>query len=86
MKQVKKLILAGVLVCTLGIGVQAGDMGSPGIRCLDPGDMGSPGVTLPPCEPPKPPNAPPADPEKGIDDISDQLLQELLFGLIRLIY
>jgi hypothetical protein len=71
MKQVKSLILAAFLACTLTVGVQAGDMGSPGIRCENPGDMGSPGaVPPPPCNPNDPPPAPePVDPTEPIEPI-----------------
>jgi hypothetical protein len=43
MKQVKSLVLAAILVCTLSAGVQAGDMGSPGIKTTTSGDKGSQG-------------------------------------------
>ena len=36
MKQVKSLVLAAILVCTLSAGVQAGDMGSPGLKAPEP--------------------------------------------------
>jgi len=42
MKQVKSLILAAFLICTLASGVRAGDIGSPGMSTS--GDIGSPGA------------------------------------------
>jgi hypothetical protein len=40
MNQVKSLILAAFLVCALGIGVRAGDIGTPGVKPA--GDIGTP--------------------------------------------
>ena len=45
MKQVKSLILAAFLICTLSSGVRAGDIGSPGKSTS--GDIGSPGASTP---------------------------------------
>jgi hypothetical protein len=84
MKQVKRLLFTAVLVISLGAGAQAGDMGSPGAKCVEPGDMGSPGAT--PCPPPKPLSKDPVKEGDKYNNINDPLFQEFVLTLIRLIY
>jgi hypothetical protein len=72
MKQVKNLILAAFLACALSTGVQAGDMGSPGIRCTTP---------PPPCNP----NDPCTTSTSAIDDLIDPVIVEIALALVRLI-
>ena len=80
MKQVKSLVLVAILVCTLFAGVQAGDMGSPGIRttpCSKTVDR-RPQATPPMCDSDnaqKPPNS---------SNAPNQVLVEILLALLRL--
>lgn len=50
MQKIKCLIVAAVLVCSLSLGVRAGDIGTPGyVPPTDPvtGDIGTPGMECP---------------------------------------
>lgn len=50
MNRIKSLIVAAVLVCSLSIGVRAGDIGTPGyVPPTNPatGDIGTPGCEFP---------------------------------------
>jgi hypothetical protein len=82
MKQVKSLILAAFLICTLSLGVRAGDIGSPGIYTS--GDIGSPGAastTLTSNE--ASPDTTDASMESG--DTSNISFEELVFALFLII-
>jgi hypothetical protein len=81
MKQVQSLVLAAIMVCTLVAGVQAGDMGSPGIKttpCSKPVDQRPQGIS-PMCEN--------VDGKKTSNSSTapNQLMVEILLALIRLI-
>ncbi|HEY7783890.1 MAG TPA: hypothetical protein VIB00_04150 [Pyrinomonadaceae bacterium] len=77
MKQVKSLFLTATMVCTLFAGVQAGDMGSPGIKTVPcTKTVGLP-ANPPMCEKDdaqKPPNS----------SNANQVLVEILLALLRL--
>lgn len=79
MKQVKSLILAAILVCALGVGAQAGDMGSPGSKTT-PGDTKTP---------PSPKSVSTGAQEVGATlssiDLSNPLVREIVLALLGLI-
>jgi hypothetical protein len=77
MKQVKSLIIAGVLMLTLSVGVYAGDIGTPGA----PGDIGTPGAksTVELVEPN------PVVTTDWTGQVSDPVTIEILLALITLI-
>jgi hypothetical protein len=83
MKQVKVLILTAFLVLALSAGVQAGDMGSPGIRNVSPTDPGKPVATT---------NISPEASASGTTvlsettiDLSNPVLRELFLAMLALI-
>ncbi len=85
MKQVKTLILAGILTCTLSLGARGGEMGTPGISDPPPpppplGEIGTPGA------PESAPNANPANTNtQPGSDTTNELMLEIAQALIRII-
>jgi hypothetical protein len=45
MRRLKSVALATMLVCAFGVGIRAGDIGTPGLLSSSAGDIGTPGST-----------------------------------------
>lgn len=79
MKQVKGLIRAAILVLALGVGGQAGDMGSPGCKTIE-------GDTKPPlCPNSVSIGAKDVGETLSIIDLSNPLVRDIVLALLGLI-